>query len=639
MSRIQQIPRHAFSIFRLILELSFALSLMNFAAAQEKPAGKAAPLPARTFVGSVVCQDCHGGELEDVKTGAHDGLMRADKERPNQGWGCEGCHGPASAHLANYHKIKNDPAEDRKLFNLSTVTAQCSRSGCHIGKSSPVDFGRSLHSFNNVGCMECHLPAPKIRAAGFPPDAAAPFSPEELKAIKQLEGQKDKYRDRAKYQAKSQEGRIIARAKAREGQILPQVESLIATQAEGQVKELLAKLAPSPNQPAPSAIQSQDIQEIVNQAAGLTHAKIKTAIETTLRPEVTAAIRTRLGPIIHEAIGLTKGTDFDQALNKATDSLKDESADNRLAFREAAYALRKSRDVGQAMHKMGADCSADNPNNCGAPSTALCMACHIEKRADFSMPFRHRINNRIEDVTSNLANSRLTWAGLFQDAGEQHLLNRNCSVLSDELGVAVSKAFNNELGDRVNRKLNETLHESLALAFKQALSSRLKTSNEQLQTLATQLENDARRIQAKIDIQFDIKIPVEVENRDSADRKTRYAEGLVSCVDCHSEHSGSLTGRRGTEQRDETCIRCHPDKGGPFVFEHLPTRVRGCVNCHTPHGSANSKLLARSDVRTLCLECHTNTPRTHNQSQARYQNCTICHKAVHGSNHDKTLFQ
>jgi predicted CXXCH cytochrome family protein len=86
-------------------------------------------------------------------------------------------------------------------------------------------------------------------------------------------------------------------------------------------------------------------------------------------------------------------------------------------------------------------------------------------------------------------------------------------------------------------------------------------------------------------------------------------------------------------------VSCHTEKRGPFVFVHLPARVGGCTTCHQPHGSTNPRLLVRSTVRTLCLECHTNTPRTHNLNQSQYQNCIVCHKAVHGSNHDKKFFE
>ncbi len=120
----------------------------------------------------------------------------------------------------------------------------------------------------------------------------------------------------------------------------------------------------------------------------------------------------------------------------------------------------------------------------------------------------------------------------------------------------------------------------------------------------------------------------------------RVKEGLLQCVDCHREHGGYRLGRRRNEQVNETCARCHPDKDGPFLFEHLPARVGGgCLSCHLPHGSTNPRMLTRNTVAMLCLECHTNTVEFHDQAQPRYRNCTVCHTQIHGSNHSSLLFE
>ena len=98
---------------------------------------------------------------------------------------------------------------------------------------------------------------------------------------------------------------------------------------------------------------------------------------------------------------------------------------------------------------------------------------------------------------------------------------------------------------------------------------------------------------------------------------------------------------------EQPCMKCHVDKRGPFAFEHAAVRVDGCESCHSPHGSANARLLKRPAVFTLCLECHNGadsfgrqadgvamTPRFHNLGDPRYRNCTTCHVRIHGSNSD-----
>lgn len=135
----------------------------------------------------------------------------------------------------------------------------------------------------------------------------------------------------------------------------------------------------------------------------------------------------------------------------------------------------------------------------------------------------------------------------------------------------------------------------------------------------------------------------------------RVNEGLVQCQDCHNPHGGYTLTRalRNTPQKDFVCYKCHTDKQGPFVFEHVPVRTEGCVSCHTPHGSVNPRLLRTSQVNLLCLQCHTlsstpitrgrtnpvpTTPSFHNQAQ-RYNSCLSCHTVIHGSNVDEFFFK
>jgi len=124
-------------------------------------------------------------------------------------------------------------------------------------------------------------------------------------------------------------------------------------------------------------------------------------------------------------------------------------------------------------------------------------------------------------------------------------------------------------------------------------------------------------------------------------------EGLVKCTDCHNQHGGFLTRqlRATSTGQDVVCYKCHTDKQGPFVYQHHAL-VEGCVACHTPHGSSNPRLLKRSQINLMCLECHSftvdpggpATPTFHNQAQ-KYQACTMCHTQIHGSNFDKDFFK
>jgi len=130
----------------------------------------------------------------------------------------------------------------------------------------------------------------------------------------------------------------------------------------------------------------------------------------------------------------------------------------------------------------------------------------------------------------------------------------------------------------------------------------------------------------------------------------RIIEKAMTCVDCHQPHSGVEHRQiRTSSFGQEPCFKCHAEKEGPFVFEHAPTVIRNCYACHEPHGSNNPKMLVRSTVYLMCLECHSSRPTSnipgdippsfHNVLNPRYQNCTTCHVKIHGSNASEFFFR
>lgn len=137
----------------------------------------------------------------------------------------------------------------------------------------------------------------------------------------------------------------------------------------------------------------------------------------------------------------------------------------------------------------------------------------------------------------------------------------------------------------------------------------------------------------------------------------RLGRGGMECSSCHEPHGRPSTSvrsmamldpLRSTPAGEAPCLNCHADKRGPWVFPHGANAVGDCTSCHEVHGSSNPKQLKRANVWQLCIECHSpisndtlgsQPPAFHNLRLARFQNCTTCHVAVHGSNRDPQLLR
>ncbi|MBM3778079.1 MAG: DmsE family decaheme c-type cytochrome [Acidimicrobiia bacterium] len=120
------------------------------------------------------------------------------------------------------------------------------------------------------------------------------------------------------------------------------------------------------------------------------------------------------------------------------------------------------------------------------------------------------------------------------------------------------------------------------------------------------------------------------------------AEGKMTCSSCHNPHgSTNVKLLKAGNWVNESCVSCHAEKRGPFLFEHAAGR-ESCVTCHDPHGSSNDRMLV-AKLPMLCQRCHIGTrhPSTIYDSAAVRSNsnrvvgrgCVNCHQNIHGSNH------
>lgn len=118
----------------------------------------------------------------------------------------------------------------------------------------------------------------------------------------------------------------------------------------------------------------------------------------------------------------------------------------------------------------------------------------------------------------------------------------------------------------------------------------------------------------------------------------RLQEGILGCTDCHDQHAPSARTRLGGFKH-QACMKCHTDKGGPFLFEHGASRIEGCTACHEVHGTPNRHMLTHQSTSDLCFSCHTSAVSWHSRFDSTSTNCTVCHSTIHGSNLSKIFLK
>lgn len=126
--------------------------------------------PSHTgYVGSTVCRPCHADVWSKFYKNPHFKSVASGKEDPAN-TGCEGCHGPAEAHL-KAHGGKATIVAFSELSSKQTTTA-CLR--CHSESLSRANIHSSPHTVNGVACTQCHSihksTTPKALLANRQPD-------------------------------------------------------------------------------------------------------------------------------------------------------------------------------------------------------------------------------------------------------------------------------------------------------------------------------------------------------------------------------------------------------------------------------------------------------------------------------------
>ena len=97
-------------------------------------------------VGTATCAKCHADPHPGLAKSRHAPVMAAGRE------GCEGCHGPGSAHAASSGR-KNLILAPARL-EAADRDALCLQ--CHRATSSPAAWAGAPHGAAGMSCLECH---------------------------------------------------------------------------------------------------------------------------------------------------------------------------------------------------------------------------------------------------------------------------------------------------------------------------------------------------------------------------------------------------------------------------------------------------------------------------------------------------
>jgi hypothetical protein len=104
------------------------------------------------YAGNAECQKCHPAEWKVFFKNPHFKSLASGKEPPEL-TACEGCHGPAKAHILAGGGKKTIPRAFT-IMKPAEIISACMN--CHAKDYNRANIRRSEHTQHDVACTECH---------------------------------------------------------------------------------------------------------------------------------------------------------------------------------------------------------------------------------------------------------------------------------------------------------------------------------------------------------------------------------------------------------------------------------------------------------------------------------------------------
>jgi len=272
-----------------------------------------------------------------------------------------------------------------------------------------------------------------------------------------------------------------------------------------------------------------------------------------------------------------------------------------------------------------------SPQAAGYVGEETCLTCHDDKKAVNGTPHGMTGNPETPAATHGCESCHGPGQAHVDGGGDKSQIRTFSTLTPDEASAVCTSCHNR--GDHL--LWNNSSHENRGVACTTCHSVHsFKSEKAQLKT-ATITETCETCHRDKV-LKTKRSMHMPVANDPLRPRQ-------MECTTCHNPHGSTNVKllRVGTSVND-ACTSCHPEKRGPYLWEHAAV-VDNCTNCHDPHGSSFERMLI-TKAPMLCQRCHVTTrhPPTVYDNYVREnstganrilgRSCVVCHQNIHGSN-------